>query len=267
MDYVTGGLGTELCIILHPLLQVIVWEIFKHLTRFKVSKVTFPLLLVNMYITIFFVFLSKATMDRLAKLKITCSNLRIRAKFDLLGENHGKEIADLQQKMSKEEELVVEKEKRVVTLAEMCSLPGHACGPPCIENTKQAKRDVKQAKLDMQTGFAIAFDNIDGRRERKHMTKDNQNLDFHWVNHKIIMNRVSGNGLDTSARDICGVSNIQFLPTVPDQKRQRQNYIVLVSRILVEHLECFSFLKEVCICHIPHKYSKEMAKKSETVSL
>ena len=68
-------------------------------------------------------------MDRLAKLKITCSNVRIHAKFDLLGENHGKGIADLQQKMSKEEELVVEKEKRVVTLAEMCSLPGHACGP------------------------------------------------------------------------------------------------------------------------------------------
>ena len=75
----------------------------------------------------------------------------------------------------------------------------------------------------MNTGFAIAFDNIDRRRERKHMTKDNQNLDFHWVNHKIIMNRVSGDGLDTSTRDICGVSNIQFLPTVQDQSHQRNN--------------------------------------------
>ena len=119
----------------------------------------------------------------------------------------------------------------------------------------------------MTTGFAVAFDNIDGRRERKHMIKDNQNLDFHWVNHKIIMNRVSGNGLDTSKRDIRGMSNIQFLPTVQDQKHQRHNYIVLVSRIIVEHLECFSFLNDVCIFHIPHKYSKEMANKSETVSL
>ena len=71
------------------------------------------------------------------------------------------------------------------------------------------------------------------------------------------MNRVHGNGLDTSTRDTHGVSNIQL----------RHNYIVLVSRIIVEHLECFSFLKDVCIFHIPHKYSKEMAKKSETVSL
>lgn len=205
-------------------------------------------------------------MDRLAKLKITCSNVRIRAKLNLLGEDHGKEIVDLQQKMSQEEKLVAEQEKRVVTLTEMCSLQGHACNPQCVQDTSKAKKDLKQAKLDMHTGFAIAFDNIDGRRERKHMTKDNQNLDFHWVNHKVIMNRVSGNGLGTSERDIGAVSNIKFLPTIQDQKLQRHNYTVLVSTILVENLQCFSFLKNVCIYHIPHKYSKEMAKKSETVS-
>ncbi|KAJ7389454.1 hypothetical protein OS493_031423 [Desmophyllum pertusum] len=42
---------------------------------------------------------------------------------------------------------------------------------------------------------------------------------------------------------------------------------LLVSRILVEHLDCFSFLKDVCIFHIPHKHSKEMAKKSETLPM
>ena len=68
-------------------------------------------------------------MDRLAKLKITCFNVRIWAKFDLLSENHGQEIIDLQQKMSKEEEAVAEKEKRVVTLVETCSSPEHACSP------------------------------------------------------------------------------------------------------------------------------------------
>ena len=145
-------------------------------------------------------------MDRLAKLKITCSNVRICAKFDLLGENHSKDITDLHQKMSTEEELVAEKEKRVVTLVETCSSPGHTCtcSSQCVEDTKQAKRDVKQGKLEMNTGFAISFDNIDGRCEGKHMTKDKQDLDFHWVNHKIFINRVLGNWLDTSTRDIFG---------------------------------------------------------------
>ena len=34
----------------------------------------------------------------------------------------------------------------------------------------------------------------------------------------------------------------------------------------MEHLDCFSALKDMCVFHIPHKYSKEMAKKSEVVS-
>ena len=88
-------------------------------------------------------------MDRLAKGKVTCSNVRIRAKLDLLGENHGKEIIDLQKKMSKEEELVAEQEKTAVTFTEMCSLQGHACNPQCVQDISKAKKDLKQAKLDM----------------------------------------------------------------------------------------------------------------------
>ena len=80
------------------------------------------------------------------------------------------------------------------------------------------------------------------------------------------MNRVSGGCLETSPRNITSLSNLKFFPTVDDQKFQRHNYTVLVSRVLVEHLDCFSALKDVCIFHIPHKYSDKMAKKSEVVS-
>ena len=37
--------------------------------------------------------------------------------------------------------------------------------------------------------------------------------------------------------------------------------------MLVEHLDVFAIFKDVCIRHIPHKYGKEMAKKSESVSI
>lgn len=208
----------------------------------------------------------QATVDRLAKMKVTCSNVRIRAKLDVLGENHDQEILDLQKKMSKDEQFVVDNKKTVATLTESCSAIGHVCSVTCIKDIENAGKELNQTKLNLQPGFAIAFDNIDGKLQRKHMTKENQNFDFHWVNHKIIFNRVSGNKLDTSPREINAVSNIKFLPSVEDEKRQRHNYIVLVSRILVEHLDCFSSLKEVCIRHIPHKYSKEMAQKSECVS-
>ena len=80
------------------------------------------------------------------------------------------------------------------------------------------------------------------------------------------MNRVSGGCLQTFPRDITFLSNLKFFPTVDDQKFQRHNYTVLVSRVLVEHLDCFSALKDLCVFHIPRKYSNEMAKKSEVVS-
>ena len=99
------------------------------------------------------------------------------------------------------------------------------------------------------------------------MNKDNQNCDFHWVNHKIVKNRISRSKLDNSSRNALAISNIAVLPSVQDQRRQRQNYIVLIAGMLVENLDCFAIFKDVCIRHIPYKYGKEMAKKSESVSI
>ena len=153
-----------------------------------------------------------------------------------------------------------------VVITDSCSSNEHPCTQQRADHATKAKCELKQAKKNMHPGFAIAFDNIDGKRACRHITKDNQNLDFHWVSHKIIMNRVSGGCLETLTRDITSLSNLKLFPTVDDQKFQRHNYTVLVSRVLVEHLDSFSALKDVCVFHIPHKHSNEMAKKSEVVS-
>ena len=147
--------------------------------------------------------------------------------------------------MSNEEEVVLERTRKVMAITDCCSSNEHSRTQQCADDARKAKYELKQAKKNMHPGFAIAFDNIDGKRERRRMTKDNQNLDFHWVNHKIVMNRVSGGCLETFPRDITSLSNLKFFPAVDDQKFQRHNYTVLVSRVLVEHLDCFSALKDV----------------------
>jgi len=116
-------------------------------------------------------------------------------------------------------------------------------------------------------GFIIPFDNIDIELKRKNMTMSNQNQVLHWVNHKMVENRVSGNNLPSQGQkaDILDVPNIEFFPNVVDQIRQRFNYIVLVSRILVDYFDCFEPLKDACLQHIPHKHSKEMNQKSVKV--
>ena len=95
------------------------------------------------------------------------------------------------------------------------------------------------------------------------MTMSKQNRDVHWVNYKMFINRVSGNDLPNGGPqcDLATVSNSSFLPSATDHRRQRFNYIILVSRILVQHFDALEPLKNVCIQHIPHKHSKEMSEK------
>ena len=97
-------------------------------------------------------------------MKVTCSAAKVRAKFDVLGENHGQEILDLQKKMSNEEEVVLEHTRKLVAITDSCSSNEHPCTQQCADDATKAKCELKQAKKNMHPGFAIAFDNIDGKR-------------------------------------------------------------------------------------------------------
>ena len=96
-----------------------------------------------------------------------------------------------------------------------------------------------------------------------------QNKDIHWVNHIMIENRVSGNHLSSEGQkaNVHDVPNIQFLPNIVDQRQHRYDYVVLVSRILLNYFDAFAKFKDVCVQHIQHKCSKEMSLKSDKVSL
>ena len=104
-------------------------------------------------------FCYKATFGRLSKIKVTCSAANVLAKFDVLGENHGQEILDLQKKMSNEEEVVLEHTRKVVAITDSCSSNEHPCTQQCADDATKAKCELKQAKKNMHPRFAIAFDN------------------------------------------------------------------------------------------------------------
>ncbi len=101
------------------------------------------------------------------------------------------------------------------------------------------------------------------------MTMANQNRYVHWINHHMLKkkkNRVSGNSCSNEGqKDLSTISNLRFLPSHNNIKKQRFNYIILISRILVKHFDAFRPLKDVCIHHIPHGYSGEMRDKSTKV--
>ena len=67
--------------------------------------------------------------------------------------------------------------------------------------------------------------------------------------------------------NLTDISADMFLPQQSEILVIKSNLVVLVSRILVKYFPALKFLAAVVPKHIHHKYSKEMAKKSEVVVL
>ena len=64
-----------------------------------------------------------------------------------------------------------------------------------------------------------------------------------------------------------GRSVYDILPTTLDYQTLKDNFTILVARILVEHIPYFGEdFKGLVPSHISHQYSSEMAKRSEVVS-
>lgn len=102
------------------------------------------------------------------------------------------------------------------------------CTSACLEELASSRREVYELKKASHPGFVISFDNLDIRLQRKNMTMHAQNQDFHWINHQMVENRISGAHLDTERpkANLQEVSNLKFIPSIEDQQRQRINTVL-----------------------------------------
>lgn len=91
---------------------------------------------------------------------------------------------------------------------------------------------------------------------------------LHTFNMVAIRDVVSGNNLpDVHNRTLEDVAVSEFIPSSEDVQYLKKDMIPLWSRVLVNHIAAFKFLKSVVVYHIPHQYSKEMQKLSEEVKI
>ena len=188
--------------------------------------------------------------------------------LDTLGENHDSYLKQTRERITKEnEDLHLLKEKinslNKVHSSHLSTVSTCNCSGELSALRKQAFKLEKSS----HPGFVISFDNLDIHLQRKNMSMESQNRNYHWVNHQMIENRVSGAHLKSKGpkANLEEVSNLKFLPTLDDQQRQRSNYIILTARILVNYFDALAPLKDACILHIPHKYTSEMGQKSKKV--
>lgn len=121
-------------------------------------------------------------------------------------------------------------------------------------------------EVSVTTGYKIVFDNIDKNVKPRFMRSDYQTRSLHYVNSYAVKDRI--NFCQFSSETPTELNLFDVVPNDDDYKSLKDDFTVLVSRMMVEHMTFFSAdYKGIPAKHIPHKFSKEMASKSEVVSI
>ena len=99
------------------------------------------------------------------------------------------------------------------------------------------------------------------------MTQDHQTDDNHHLTVCATTNWVSGNHLssETPGTSLNSVENGKFIPSHMEQHSQRNDYIVLTERVLVQNIPCLQIFEDIVVNHIPHAYSKEAREQTDSV--
>ena len=110
----------------------------------------------------------------------------------------------------------------------------------------------------------IIGDDVDLKSKPTHFSLSASVKDHHWFSLYAIKNRVHGEQLanDKPTADISTLPLTTWLPSV-----LHDEFIILVSRVLVAKLKAFQVFSDVVQDHIPHQYSKEMSEKSQIVCI
>ena len=101
-------------------------------------------------------------------------------------------------------------------------------------------------------GFKLTVDNVDYTQNVHYMTENHQNKDKHYVSINATVNRVSANHFSDNG-PTCSINQMENGKCIPnhiEQKAQRENYITLVKRVIVDNVPCLAFGKELVEKHI-----------------
>jgi hypothetical protein len=118
-------------------------------------------------------------------------------------------------------------------------------------NPELAKSHQNRNLIVPDVGRKLVFDNIDYRHKIHYMTGEHQSVDNHCVTVMAVENRVSGSHFSDQQ---IGGGVLKLANDSCDNAKQRDNYIVLVGRVIATNIKCLNFLSDVTMPHIPHPY-------------
>lgn len=117
-------------------------------------------------------------------------------------------------------------------------------------------------------GHKFVIDNIDKNVSPRNMTMESQTRSLHYVQIYSVKDKIDYYGLFkrpfSPSTDLMCLYDI--LPSPEDYTSIKENFKIIVARLIVEHLPFFSSdFKGLVPRHTPHRFSTEMSVKSEVV--
>lgn len=138
--------------------------------------------------------------------------------------------------------------------------------PTMAPTSESAASATIEEPLSAIAGYKLEFDNLDKNVKPRFMRYDSQTVSLHYVQVYAVKDRIDYSIFSSEKPTTMNLYDV--LPTSDDYELLKQNFTVLVSRIIHSHLPFFGEdFKGLVKKHIPHKYSAEMCKKSEVVSV
>lgn len=124
----------------------------------------------------------------------------------------------------------------------------------------------------LEDGVIIKFwgDNVDTQRKVRDLRSDNKGELVHMFSLLAGRSRTPAPHLLHSGGSLSVLSGLlidDFLPSNSDVNAVKENLVHIISRVLTRYITGLSPLAKVTPKHILHKYSREMAQKSEVYTL
>lgn len=110
---------------------------------------------------------------------------------------------------------------------------------------------------------------MDKKRRVRDIRSDNQGTLLHMYSILVGRSRLPPEELSCTGQvsPLSSIAANKFLPNSDDITAIRRNLVMIVSRMITEYIDGLSVLSKAIPKHIEHKYSSEMAKKSDVVVL
>lgn len=113
-------------------------------------------------------------------------------------------------------------------------------------------------------------DNFDMSIKARLQTKGHGNQSIHWTHQFAVEDRVKTLHTLGEVQPQCNPKDLplsQLLPNKDIQGSFRQEWSVLIGRVLVKYYPPFSIFRDVIIDHLPHPFLEDTSKKSNIASI